>query len=252
MSGWTRIEKIALYSLMVAIIGVVVALLTVPEFRYIVGLKRESTPKVKDLEQSDSQTSSPSGSITEPAGQMSGRSVILSVSRPITTKPNCLISYSSGSCWTINTPNVVPCSNLPVNRASVRISPDGLTCTLVVPVNEALGVRAEDNSGRLFFLQKGDEFDVITKGQVNFSSEHPCASPEGIHGWYDPYVNSPFSQNVGGLEFSIGSLQANRYFAGSYYKGIADSAGSPVFRVIDRLSRDDKRGAFTVTVHKLQ
>jgi hypothetical protein len=41
MSDWTRNEKIALYSLIVAIIGVVIMLFTVQEFRRAIGLNPE-------------------------------------------------------------------------------------------------------------------------------------------------------------------------------------------------------------------
>jgi hypothetical protein len=42
-NGWTRSEKIALYSLLVAVIGILVVLLTVPEFRRAFRLDPERT-----------------------------------------------------------------------------------------------------------------------------------------------------------------------------------------------------------------
>jgi hypothetical protein len=42
MSDWSRNEKIALYSLLVAILGIVVMLFTVPEFRRTIGLNSEA------------------------------------------------------------------------------------------------------------------------------------------------------------------------------------------------------------------
>jgi hypothetical protein len=249
MNGWARGERIALYSLVVAIIGVLVALLTVPEFRYMIGLKREAP---ESLEHRTPQISSPSNTLTKSPTQTPEHGKQLSISSPTTTKPNCIISYSAGSCWTLEPPHAAPCSGLPAVPASVTIVPDGSTCTLTIPAGNAQGVRTEDASGRQFLLREGEGFDVIAKGQISFSSEHPCVGPEGLYGWYDPHVDSPFTQNVGGLEFSIGALQDNRHFAGNYYKGMADSTGILVFRVIDRLTRNDKLGAFTVTVRKLQ
>jgi hypothetical protein len=41
MNRWSRNEKIALYSLLVAIVGIVVMLFTVPEFRHAIGLNPE-------------------------------------------------------------------------------------------------------------------------------------------------------------------------------------------------------------------
>jgi len=118
----------------------------------------------------------------------------------------------------------------------------------------AEGVRAIDSTGRKFSIKKGEQFEISADGLVSFSSEHPCAGPEGMFGWYDPYMDGPFKQNVGGLEFSINSLNANRFFAGKHYYGVADYSGIPVFRVIERKTgyTDDNSGSFTVTVQKIR
>ena len=92
---------------------------------------------------------------------------------------------------------------------------------------------AVDSNGRKLTFHAGDEIDIQTSGLVKFDNDH-CADAEGLVGWYDPFVGSPFNQNVGGLEFSIGSLASNRYFAGRHYAGVADYDGVPIFRIIDR------------------
>ena len=190
--------------------------------------------------------SSPSPSPPKSAKQIATRPN----SQPTTTNPNCVVSYPSGSCWTISPPNS-PCSGLAVQNASVSVSSDGKSCTLTVPANAAHGVRAEDAAGNQFRLQQGDEFQIEASGLTSFSADHPCVGPEGLRGWYDPLVNSPFKQNVGALEFSIGALEGNRHFAGTYYRGTADVDGVPTFRTIDRLGGYTGRGAFNVTVRKL-
>ena len=133
----------------------------------------------------------------------------------------------------------------------MTVASDGSSCTLIVPADAAHGVRAQDGTGREFRLQQGDEFQIESTGLVGFSSDHPCVGPEGLRGWHDPFVDSPFKQNVGALEFSIDSLEGNRYFAGTYYRGTAEVGGIPIFRIVDRLSGYHGRGAFNVTVRKI-
>ena len=170
---------------------------------------------------------------------------------PNTSSPNCVISYPAGSCWTVNPSTLRPCSKLATSKSLVNISQDGSSVTVVVPANIAQGVKAEDGSGQRFSLREGEWFEISAEGQTSFSGDHPCARPEGVREWYDPYVDSPFTQNVGGLEFSIGSLQANRFFAGSYYRNQAETSGVPVFRIIDRLTGYLGTGSFRVTVRKI-
>lgn len=50
MDGWNRGEKIGLYSLSVAVIGVLVGLLTLPEFRQMFGLGQRATVKPTSTE----------------------------------------------------------------------------------------------------------------------------------------------------------------------------------------------------------
>jgi serine/threonine protein kinase len=173
------------------------------------------------------------------------------ISKPTISTPRCLISNPSGSCWTNNPPTSSSCAGLNTPKPSANISSDGLSCTLIIPANVKQGTKAEDSSGRQLRLKKGDEFEVESEGNVGFSSDHPCVTPEGMRGWHDPYVDSPFTQNVGGLEFSISSLQSDRYFAGSYYRGRSETDGVPIFRVIDRLTGYNGIGSFRVTVRKL-
>jgi hypothetical protein len=188
----------------------------------------------------------PSASVAKPTKQMATRPN----SQPTTTNPNCVVSYPSGSCWTIIPPNS-PCSGLSTQSASVDVASDGKSGRLTVPANASHGVRAEDASGNQFRLQQGDEFQIEASGLASFSADHPCVGPDGLRGWYDPVVDSPFKQNVGALEFSIGSLENNRYFAGTYYRGTANADGMPTFRIVDRLGGYTGHGAFNVTIRKL-
>jgi hypothetical protein len=175
-----------------------------------------------------------------------------SVSVQTPKKPDCVISYTSGSCWTCRPPAVPPCSDLFTPKPSAVISADGLSCVVVVPATAAGGVSATEKSGQQFVLHKADEFQIDVHGLVDFADDHPCVTAEGMKCWYDPYVDSPFTENVGGLEFSIGALEANRFFAGEHYSGVSDYDGVPVFRVIERLTGylDNNSGGFTVTIRK--
>jgi hypothetical protein len=96
-------------------------------------------------------------------------------------------------------------------------------------------------------FQKEDQLEMQATGLVAFSSEHPCAPPEGLNGWYDPYVEGPFKQNVGGLEVSIGT---QRYLVGSQRVITFETSATPIFRVVDRASGHGGTGAFTVIVKK--
>lgn len=202
---------------------------------------------------------SPSESTKPPTKQTGTRQApTQAISKPVTSSPVCVISYTSGSCWTINPPKTssptsVLSSDAEYTNVSVSISSDGMSCRLIVPATAGTGVRAEDSNGREFFIRQGDKFEIEASGSVLFSTDHPRVNPEGMAGWYDPYVDSPFTQNVGGLEFSIGNLAANRLFAGKYYYGTAQYSGVPVFRVIERLAGYvGDPGGFTVTIKKIQ
>jgi hypothetical protein len=137
---------------------------------------------------------------------------------------------------------------------SVSISADGRICTIVVPADAPNGVKAEDSTGKQFTLTRGQRFEVEANGEVEYASNHPIVGPQGeTGGYYDYSVDSPFHHNVGGLEFSIGPLGANRYFAGRYYLGTAKYTGVPIFRIVESVNGylDGNYGAFTVTVRKL-
>jgi hypothetical protein len=171
-------------------------------------------------------------------------------SQPRTSPVSCVQNPAS-SCWTINPKNLTLCPPLNTRPASVEFLNDEVW--IYVPANMKQGIKAISNE-RSFTLQKGDKFEIRAEGQVRFSNDHPCTTPEGVSGWYDPVVDSPFNQNVGGLEFSIGSLQNNRYFAGTYYIGTAQESGVPTFRVIERLTgyEDNNSGGFAVVLRKIE
>ena len=58
-SEWTRTERLAFYSLIVAVVGVSVALLTVPEFRRAVGLTEPVRTISQSTQASSNSTDSP-------------------------------------------------------------------------------------------------------------------------------------------------------------------------------------------------
>jgi hypothetical protein len=137
-------------------------------------------------------------------------------------------------------------------QPSVTIADDGLSCVVVVPAHISEGVRAEDKSGKQFIIKKGENFEIIATGLVEFASNKQPTDADGLPKYWDKSVDSPFYKNVGGLEFSIGSLAANRYFAGRSYRGKAKDTGVPIFRVIESINGyyDGNYGAFSVNVRK--
>jgi tetratricopeptide (TPR) repeat protein len=109
---------------------------------------------------------------------------------PPTSTPNCVVSYPSGSCWTINPSSVQACPPLSPRQHSVTINQDGSAGTIVVSGDAAQGVRAADSSGHQFLLRRGDWFEIQAEGTIRISNDL-CGGPEGIRGWYDSYVDSP-------------------------------------------------------------
>lgn len=222
----------------------------------IVALLKSGTRDISSNSPANTTFVSPGESTKPPTKQTETRQApTQAISKPVTSSPVCVISYTSGSCWTINPPKTsrptsVLASDAEYNNSSVSISSDGMSCTVIVPAIADNGVRAEGSNGREFYIRQGEKFEIEANGSVSFSSDHPRASPEGVAGWYDPYVDSPFTQNVGGLEFSIGNLESNRFFAGKYYYGTAAYSGVPVFRIIDRTPYTGNSGGFTVTIRK--
>lgn len=121
---------------------------------------------------------------------------------------------------------------------------------MFVPANSETGIVTHNKYSR-FELKEGDSFDIQTDGKVNVGNGYPCIGAEGMYGWYDPFVDSPFSQNVGGLEFAFDSFDSKHFFVGKYYRGIAEKAGFLVFRVIDRPGDyKNNSGGYTVLVRK--
>ena len=169
--------------------------------------------------------------------------------------PKFVKQYGDGLGWTKNPPPDLPCEDLPTPKGSVQISPDGKEVTMVVPANLDRGVPSHDAQGKEFTLQKGDKFEVSVTGKIKFSKDHPCVGPYGMDGWYDSHVDSPFFENVGGLEFAIGALTSdwsNRFLPGTDKTFTAQTSGFVVARIIeqDKGYSDDNSGAFTVTIKK--
>jgi hypothetical protein len=157
------------------------------------------------------------------------------------------IVYSPNVRWICGKPSYTVCPNLERIKSSVTINGD--TAVIVVPADEPNGVPVTG-----FQINKGDKISISTNGRIKFSSDHPCVEADGMNGWEDLGIDSPFNHNVGGLEFSIGSLYENRYFAGKSYQATAETSGVPVFRVIESFQgyKDNNSGAFTVTLHKIK
>jgi hypothetical protein len=170
------------------------------------------------------------------------------------TQPMLKRQYSSGSGWTIDPPAFTPCSDLPTLPAQVEA--DGTeTVKLIVPATSDAGVASVGEKDRGVMVNVGDEFtvDVDQADRVKFSGDHPCVDALGMAGWYDPKVDSPFTNNVGGLEFAVGSLSAdrtNRFLPGFHKNYVAQKSGPLVFRVIERIDgyHDNNSGYFKVTV----
>lgn len=158
--------------------------------------------------------------------------------------------YADGLGWTINPPSDAPCGNLATLPSSVQINADGSEMKMVLPANLDRGLASRDSNGKEFVIHQGDEFEVIASGNIKFSNDHPCVGPTGMKGWMDTHVDSPFHENVGGLEFSIGGLEANRFLAGERYSGVAQQTGVFTGRVIEQIKGygDDNSGNFTITV----
>jgi hypothetical protein len=121
MTNWSRTEKIGLYSLLVAVVGVIVTLLTVPEFRGALGLNRNRDAEIPtgNLSANSSQPISPTGS------------------KPI----NVSIPYDkwSDASWNEYNPNVDP--SWPGHPGHVFMRAKG-TISYVFIVNQAGGRRA--------------------------------------------------------------------------------------------------------------
>lgn len=135
---------------------------------------------------------------------------------------------------------------------SVTISADGNKCSIVVPSDQPEGVKAIDKTGKKFVITAGDDVKMELSGRARIGSDRAVVTPAGETGYRDPYVDSPFKDRVGGLEFSIGSLSDNRYLAAANSVFRAKHTGVPVFRVIETKSgyHDGNLGYFTVVITK--
>ena len=138
---------------------------------------------------------------------------------------------------------------------SVEISADGNICRMIVPSDLAGGVKAIDTQGRNFTIQAGDQIRLELAGKVQIGSDRPIIGPEGeTSGYRDTGVSSPFKSNVGGLEFSIGPLSANRYLASKNVSFRSTQTGVPTFNVIETPDgyKDGNLGFFRVTITRIK
>lgn len=139
---------------------------------------------------------------------------------------------------------------------SVKISADGKECLIVVPADARDGVKAIDKNGKEFVIHSGDQIELEISGKVQVGSDRAIVTAEGeTSGYRDTGVDSPFYSNVGGLEFSIGSLSSNRFLAINNKQFTANYDGVPIFRIVDRLDGNldgynGNLGGFTVTIKK--
>lgn len=172
---------------------------------------------------------------------------------PIESSP-VKVKIKDGLWWTINPPSFIPCQDLPNSGPSVEINDDETEANMVIPATSDRGLAAVDERGRKLILHSGDKFQVTTSGKIKFANDRPCVGAEGMYGLHDEVVDSPFKEHVGGLEFSIGNLDSNRYFAGDYYTGTAEHDGLFIGRIIERIPgyHDDNSGFFNVRVKKIK
>lgn len=164
---------------------------------------------------------------------------------------SCVVTYSSGSCWTITPPNTRGAISEPndskFTSSKVEISEDGNSCRVIVP---AADVSEVSTAG--FTLKSGESFTIdVEEGSVLFSNEHPRASASGLYGWRDPNVQGEHKDEVGGLEFGIGSFTGSKV-VGNHYTGTADKSGVTVWRVVEsaRGRKDGNKGGYIVTIKK--
>lgn len=170
------------------------------------------------------------------------------------SSPKLVKEVAPGLGWTINPPSYMPCQGLSTPSPSVQINNDATEVKMIVPSSLDRGLAARDEQGREFILKIGDEFELTTTGKIMFSRDHPCVDANGMDGWYDNHVDSPFYENVGGLEFALGNLAENRFFGGTHYQGKAEANGIFIARIIEQPIgyHDDNSGAFTVIVRKVK
>jgi hypothetical protein len=157
--------------------------------------------------------------------------------------------YPSGSYWASRPANTARCSGLPVLAPKVTISPDGTSCTVVLPQGYRTGLRTAG-----FVIKQGEKFSMETSndGTAGFSSDHPCVGARGMPGWHDPYVEGGHADSVGGVEFGINSL-ASTFLAADYAAPTsATESGEFVFRPIDRPgATQGKTGGHTIIIHRI-
>jgi len=210
-------------------VGILIVGLVLVSIGLYVALKPESANAVASG--SNVVTSSTSVSSTPP---------------PKNSSPTCVTSYPSGSCWTISNPPTDKGSSMTSDSKFTRssVEENGNTCKIILAASNSEGVKG-------CRVTKGQKIEISASGTSLFSTDHPRVRAEGMRGWYDPGVDSPFTQNVGGLEFSIGSLDKNRFFAGDHYAGNAEESGELIFRVVERLSGyADNKGGLEITVKR--
>jgi len=121
MNGWTRSEKIGLYSLGVAVIGLLVGLLTVPEFRAMFGLHQGAAVK-PTATQSDLLQSVEPQSSKLPSKPEETKTITVSAQR-MWTDTN--LQLTIGDLVEINASGRVNASGVSTDAAYKWVGPDG-------------------------------------------------------------------------------------------------------------------------------
>jgi len=94
---------------------------------------------------------------------------------------------------------------------------------------------------------------VLPSRNVQARGDGPVVGTRRETGGYrDTGVDSPFFNNVGGLEMWIGSKGNKHYLVGESQQITATQSGELVFRTIDSLRGFRGTGAFSVSVNLLK
>ena len=109
-----------------------------------------------------------------------------------------------------------------------------------------------NTDGRRFEVSAGAILEITATGQVDIG--RGPVGPEGESGYRDTSMDGPYSENVGGLEMWIGSIQEFEQIS-CWVSICAKStrhSGTLTLRVIESMHgyADGNSGAFMVTIRK--
>ncbi len=171
-----------------------------------------------------------------------------------TVVPRVFNPDSSGAGWMVDDYDKENCLDLPNLPASVKRT-DTDEVRMIVPANDEDGVSTNEFGDGLL-VKAGDKLlvSVYPGDKIKFASHLPCATAQGLYGYYDPAVDSPYKNSVGGGEIAFGEFTDNLDLAHrdlTFTEHIiwAKKSGAVRFRVIDRKGNyNDNSGYYTITV----